>query len=212
VEAWRTELERALRLPIEHLSLYQLTIEPETAFARRAARGQLTPPDTDEAATLYEATQEVCEAAGLPAYEISNHARGASARARHNMIYWQSGDWVGVGPGAHGRITHEGDRLAFEAQRRPADYLDAVAEHGVGWISDAKLTSEETADEMLLMGVRIAEGVEIARIEALRGRPLNPDALAWLVEQGLVAHDAGRVRLTQSGRVLTNRIVAELVS
>ena len=120
VEAWRGELRRALALPVEHVSLYQLTIEPETAFARRVARGQLTPPDNDAAAALYEATQEVCDAAGFPAYEISNHARGAAARSRHNLIYWRSDDWIGVGPGAHGRITHDGARIALEAQRRPS--------------------------------------------------------------------------------------------
>ena len=146
VEAWRAELKRALALPVEHVSLYQLTIEPETAFARRVDRGQLTPPDAmNSAAELYEATQEVCDAAGFPAYEISNHARIDAARSRHNALYWHSDDWIGVGPGAHGRVTHNGARIALEAQRRPADYIDAVHEHGVGWISEATLTGEESA-------------------------------------------------------------------
>jgi len=212
IEAWREELRRALTLPVEHLSLYQLTIEPETAFARRAARGQLAPPDMDAAAALYEATQDVCDAAGFPAYEISNHARGERARTRHNLIYWQSGDWIGVGPGAHGRVTHEGARVALEAQRRPADYIDAVAEHGVGWIMEARLSPEEAADEVLLMGLRTTEGVSLARVEALRGRALNRDALTWLVAQGLTTHESGRVRLTREGRVLANRIAAELAA
>src|SRR5262249_43884358 len=137
VEAWRTELGQALKLPVEHVSLYQLTIEPETAFARKAARGALKAPGAEHAAALYETTQELCDGAGFPAYEISNHARTPTARARHNLLYWRSGDWVGVGPGAHGRITHAGARLTTEAQRRPADYIDAVREHGIGWISDA---------------------------------------------------------------------------
>ena len=208
--AWREELARALTLPIEHASLYQLTIEPETAFARRVERGRLTPPDADAAAALYEATQEVCDAAGFPAYEISNHARSEAAWSRHNTIYWRSGDWIGVGPGAHGRVTHGGVRYALEAQQRPADYIDAVAENGLGWIRETALTGEESADEMLMMGLRIAEGVDLAPVEVLRGRPMNRDALEWLAEQNLVVHADGRVGLTREGRLLANKIAAEL--
>jgi putative oxygen-independent coproporphyrinogen III oxidase len=212
VEAWGAELKRALALPVEHVSLYQLTIEPETAFARRVARGQLTPPGMDAAAVMYEATQENCEAAGFFGYEISNHARGNAARSKHNAIYWRSGDWIGIGPGAHGRVTHEGARYALEAQRRPADYIDAVAERGLGWINETTLSPEERADEMLMMGLRIAEGVDLARVEALRGRELNRAALAWLVEQGLVEHANGHVRLTRDGRLLANKVAAELAA
>jgi oxygen-independent coproporphyrinogen-3 oxidase len=212
VDAWRSELEQALALPIEHASLYQLTIEPGTAFARRVDRHQLTPPNDDLSAELYEATQEVCDAAGLPAYEISNHARSPAGRSRHNALYWMSDDWIGVGPGAHGRVTHNGARVALEAQRRPADYIDAVRENGVGWISEARLTPQEAADEVLLMGLRIEEGVDLARVESLRGAPINHQALAWLIEQNLVTQDNGRIRLTRSGRLLSNRIVAELAS
>ncbi|MGD9968483.1 MAG: radical SAM family heme chaperone HemW [Hyphomonadaceae bacterium] len=212
VDAWRAELSRALLLPIEHVSLYQLTIEPGTALARRVERGQTLPPDDERAAELYEATQTICDAAGFPAYEISNHARADSARSRHNALYWRSQDWIGVGPGAHGRISEAGARLAFEAQPRPADYIDAVRETGVGWISEARLNGEQAGDEMLLMGLRIEEGVDVAAVGALRGKPLNTEALAWLVEQGLVTRDGGRLRLTRQGRLLTNRIVAELVS
>jgi oxygen-independent coproporphyrinogen-3 oxidase len=210
VEAWRQELQRALALPIEHVSLYQLTIEPETAFARRVSRGQMTPPDIDAAASLYEATQEVCEAAGFPAYEISNHARSQAARARHNLLYWRSDDWIGVGPGAHGRVTHQGARISLEAQRRPADYIDAVRENGVGWIEETQLTGEQTADELLIMGLRTDEGMDLARFATLRGTPANADALAWLIEQGLVTQDSGRVRLTPLGRPLANKIALEL--
>lgn len=212
VESWLAELKRALALPIEHASLYQLTIEPDTAFARRLARGDLNPPELEEAAELYDATQQETAELGFPAYEISNHARTPAARARHNEIYWRSQDWIGVGPGAHGRVTHDGARLALEAQRRPADYIDAVTESGVGWLTETPLAPEETADEMLLMGIRLEEGVEIAPIEALRGRPLNRAALAWLIDNGLMFDVAGRARLTARGRTLTNRIVAELVS
>jgi oxygen-independent coproporphyrinogen-3 oxidase len=211
LERWRAELREALMLPAEHVSLYQLTIEPETAFARRAARGDLITPDNDEAAAFYEATQDICEAAGFPAYEISNHARSADARARHNLLYWRAADWIGVGPGAHGRVTHHGERLATEAQRRPADYIDAVAEHGVGWFEDVTLSGEECADEALLMGLRLDEGVDRARIEAMRGKPLNVKAIDWLVAQGLLTTTQSRLVLTRVGRLLTNKIVAELV-
>lgn len=210
LDAWRAELRQALELPVEHVSLYQLTIEPQTAFARRVDRGQLTPPDADASADLYEATQEVCETAGFPAYEISNHARGPAARSRHNALYWRSDDWIGVGPGAHGRVSHNGVRVALEAHRRPADYIDAVRENGVGWITETPLTAEENADEALMMGLRIDEGADVARIEALRGRPLNRDAITWLGEQGLVIADAARIGLTPRGRTLANRIAAEL--
>lgn len=209
-DAWRAELAHALTLPVEHVSLYQLTIEAETAFARRVARGQLTPPGQEEAASLYELTQEVCEAAGFTAYEISNHARGPAAQARHNLIYWRSGDWIGVGPGAHGRVTHDGARIALEAQRRPADYIDAVRENGVGWITETRLTGEESADEVLIMGLRTYEGVDASRFEALRGRPFNPDAVAWLEQQGFIARNGARIWLTQAGRLIANTIAAEL--
>lgn len=212
IEAWREELQRALALPIEHASLYQLTIEPETAFARRVERGQLTPPDDELAASMFEATQEITAAAGFPAYEISNHARNEAARAQHNLIYWRSGDWIGVGPGAHGRVTHNGHRIALEAQRRPGDYIDAVRENGIGVIEQVPLTGEETADELLIMGLRTNEGIDLARFETLRGRPANPQALQWLVEQGLITQEATRVRLTLRGRVLTNKIAAEIAS
>lgn len=211
-EAWRTELERALALPVEHLSLYQLTIEGNTAFARRAARGQLVPPDADAAAGFYQLTQAICEAAGFHAYEISNHARSAAARSRHNELYWTNAEWIGVGPGAHGRLQREDVRTATEAQQRSSDYIDAVREHGVGWLTETALTPEQAADEMLLMGLRIVEGVEIARVEALRGRAVSVDALAWLVEQGLVAHKEGRVWLTPQGRLLADRVSAELAA
>lgn len=212
VEAWRAELTQALTLPIEHVSLYQLTIEAETAFARRVERGALTPPDADAAAELYEATQEITAAAGFPGYEISNHARNTAARAQHNLIYWRSGDWLGVGPGAHGRISHDGVRRATEAHRRPSDYIDAVRENGIGWFEDTTLTSEEIADETLIMGLRTDEGVEIARLDALRAKPINPQALAWLEEQGFVTLTDARVRLTASGKPLANKIAAEIAS
>ena len=212
IEAWRGELQQALTLPVEHASLYQLTIEADTAFARRVARGELQAPTNDEAAAFYEATQEICDAAGFPAYEVSNHTRTLAARSRHNLLYWRGEDWVGVGPGAHGRITHAGARIATEAQRRPADYIDAVREHGVGWVAEATLTGEEAAAEMLIMGLRTSEGVDLRRFATLRGRPANADALRWLVNEGLALTEGDRVVLTASGRVLADKIAAELVS
>lgn len=208
--AWREELTRTLALTVEHLSLYELTIEPHTAFARRVARGQLSPPDDETAAQLYETTQELCEAAGYRGYEISNYARTPEAQARHNLIYWRSDDWIGVGPGAHGRITHDGVRVATESQLRPADYIDAVRENGVGWIRDVQLTDEQSADEMILMGLRTIEGVDIEHVAKLRGRPINPDALTWLTNEGLIVVERTRVRLAPAGRLLANQISAEL--
>ncbi len=211
-ERWRAELEQALALPVEHLSLYQLTIEPDTAFARRAARGQLRQPSTDEAAALYELTQSICDAHGFTGYEISNHARDAAARSRHNLLYWRGENWIGVGPGAHGRITHAGARIATEAQRRPRDYIDAVREHGVGWLIEERLNPEQEADEALLMGLRIDEGFDVARVEALRGRPLNAAARGWLAREALILDDGARIRLSAKGRLLANAVAAELAS
>jgi oxygen-independent coproporphyrinogen-3 oxidase len=212
ITAWRQELRTALTMPIEHASLYQLTIEPDTAFARRVARGELRSPSSDESAAFYEATQEVCEARGFPAYEISNHARSPRAVSRHNLLYWRSQDWIGVGPGAHGRITHDGARIATEAQRRPGDYIAAVRRNGVGWADNALLSSDDASVEQLLMGLRIAEGVELARSETLRGRPSNAQVLSDLSDQGLLKVESGRIRLTARGRLVANAVAAELAA
>jgi oxygen-independent coproporphyrinogen-3 oxidase len=208
---WERELNEALALPAEHLSLYQLTIEPGTAFDRRARRGQLAPPTAGLAADLYETTQRLCEAAGWRAYEISNYARTTAARSRHNLLYWRGDEWIGVGPGAHGRINIEGARHALEAQRAPADYIDAVREHGVGLFLESALSHEAAAAEFVLMGLRIDEGVDIARAERLRGRPLNAEATAWLAEQGLLRRDRQRIALTSEGRIVADKIAAELL-
>ncbi|MEQ1619554.1 MAG: radical SAM family heme chaperone HemW [Terricaulis sp.] len=210
VEEWRRELTAALALPVEHVSLYQLTIEPDTAFARRVARGLLAPPDADACAEFYEVTQDVCDAAGFPAYEISNHARAPLARSRHNLLYWRSHDWLGIGPGAHGRVTDGVRRIATEAQSRPQDYIGAVNQHGIGWLTNAELSGEEIADELLLMGLRTGEGIDLKRFAELRARPINPDAITWLGEQGLLVLNDARARLTARGRLLANKIAAEL--
>ena len=212
LEQWRTELTQALSLPVEHVSLYQLTIEPRTAFARRVERGQLHPPESEAAAELYQATQDVCEAAGFEGYEISNHARSPAARAAHNLIYWRGGDWIGVGPGAHGRVTHQGARIALEAQRRPRDYLDAVRENGLGLITETALSGPEHADEALLMGLRTVEGVAIARLDALRARPVDRKAIADLCALGLLQSDGEIMRLTRAGRLVANAVAATLAA
>lgn len=212
LDAWRSELRAALALPVEHVSLYQLTIEPETAFARRVARGDLKPPGADLAADLYDATQEVCAAAGFAAYEISNHARDAAARSQHNLLYWRSEDWIGVGPGAHGRISNAGKRIATEAHRRPGDYVDAMRESGVGWIEESELSGEQWADEVALMGLRIDEGVDLERISGLRGRSVDAAAVSWLSGQGLVEQAGSMLRLTAAGRKLANKIAADLLA
>jgi oxygen-independent coproporphyrinogen-3 oxidase len=210
--AWEAELAEALALPVEHLSLYQLTVEPGTAFDRRAKRGQLAPPSADLAADLYETTQRMCEAAGFRAYEISNYARFSPARSRHNLLYWRGEEWIGVGPGAHGRMDSNSVRYALQAQRAPADYIDAVREYGVGLIVESTLTPEDAAAELVLMGLRIDEGVDLARAEQLRARPLNGDAIAWLAEQGLVRSADGRIALTSEGRILADKIAAEVLT
>lgn len=210
VAAWREELKRAFKLPVGHLSLYQLTIEQGTAFERKVSRGQITPPDDALAADLYEATQEACAAGGFPAYEISNHALSDAERSKHNLIYWRGGEWIGVGPGAHGRLWENGVRLATEAHRDPNAYIAAVSGHGLGWSAYEALSSEAVADELLLMGLRVAEGVELARVEALHGAPLDPARIADLQHEGLIESDNARLRLTPRGRLLCNAVIAAL--
>lgn len=210
VSAWEAELRRALVLPAEHFSLYQLTIEPGTAFGRAHARGALAPPDDALAATLFEATQTLTADAGAPAYEISNHARHDAARARHNILYWTGADWIGVGPGAHGRLTL-GERLATTAALRPADYVARVREKGLGWASCETLAPDVQAEELILSALRYEGGLDRARAEALRGRPL-PDALKDFLARGLVAEEGGRLRIAPAGWLLADHIAMALAS
>ncbi|MDT8281170.1 MAG: coproporphyrinogen III oxidase, partial [Erythrobacter sp.] len=168
---WRAELGRALDLAVDHLSLYQLTIEGGTAFGDRYAAGKLRGlPEEDLAADMYEATQDICGAAGLEGYEVSNHAK-PGAESRHNLIYWRYGDYVGIGPGAHGRLTLNGQRHATEAWRAPGKWLDAVAT-GSGESLRDPLPLAEQATEYLLMGLRLREGIDMARHARLAGAPL----------------------------------------
>ena len=210
LEAWRAELGEALALGVDHLSLYQLTIEDGTAFGDRLRRGRLRGlPSEDLAADLYFATQDACDAAGLPAYETSNHAR-PGAECRHNLIYWRSGDFAGLGPGAHGRLTIEGRRYATESELVPAKWLRQVTNRGSGECSREPLSTGEQADELFLMGLRLSEGMSLRRHEALGGR-MDPTRLAELAEDGLISLDGDRLRVTEAGRPLLNAILGRLV-
>jgi len=209
-QAWADELGAALTLPVEHFSLYQLTIETGTAFERAVRRGRIAPPPAEAAADLYALTQALCDAAGAPAYEVSNHARGPAAQSRHNRLYWEGADWLGLGPGAHGRIPLEGVRTATVAARTPAAYVAAVAAHGVGWAETEPLDPVDEAEERLMMGLRLLDGVALAPLEARRGRPFARAALDDLIGGGLVVFDGVTLRVTAEGRLLTDRIAREL--
>lgn len=207
---WRDELSRALDAGAEHISPYQLTIEPGTAFDRAVRRGRLVPPADDLAAALFEETQAVLEGAGFEAYEVSNHARGPAARSRHNLVYWQGEDYVGVGPGAHGRLTLRGLRHATEALARPADYTARVAESGAGYGVLEHLDPVARAEERVLSGLRIAPGVPFAELAALS---LDPKAarVQELVALGLLAEDPDRLRATAGGRLVLDEVIRRLL-
>lgn len=210
-DAWAAELRQALALGPDHLSLYQLTIEPGTAFGARFDRGLLRGlPDEDAAAEMYHLTQELCAAAGLPAYEVSNHARPGS-EARHNLIYWRSGDWGGIGPGAHGRLTLNGRRWATETPRDPAAWLNQVETRGQGESERREIPAAEQAEELLMMGLRLDEGVDTARYERLAGRALDAGAVAGLEGLGLVRREGARLRATAAGRAVLNGVIRELL-
>jgi putative oxygen-independent coproporphyrinogen III oxidase len=211
-KAWAAELKRAIAEAAEHLSLYQLTIEPGTPFFGLHRTGKLTVPDEDLARDLYDLTQTVCSDAGLPAYEISNHAR-PGAECRHNLVYWRGHDYAGVGPGAHGRLTVDGRRIATETEKRPESWLIRVEASGSGMVVDENLTSGEVADEYLLMGLRLAEGIDPAHYSAISGRALNPRRVSILRNEGAVETTPdGRLRVTQSGFPLLDAVVADLAA
>jgi oxygen-independent coproporphyrinogen-3 oxidase len=207
--AWADELRRAIELGAEHLSPYQLTIEVGTAFDRAVRRGRFTPADPELGAELYETTQAVLEAQGFTAYEVSNHAHGAAARSRHNLVYWRGWDYVGAGPGAHGRITRGGARHATVAAMKPADYIARVAERGTGFAEEEALSPLEAAEERVLSGLRIEEGVAYAELAALE---LSPGRIADLVAHGLLADDPMRLRATPAGRLVLDRLTADLLT
>lgn len=211
VETWRDELRDALDMAVDHLSLYQLTIEAGTRFADLYRLGKLVTPSDDSAAAMYDVTQEVCEAAGMPAYEVSNHA-APGAESRHNLIYWRYGDYVGVGPGAHGRLTLDGRRVATETLLAPEAWLDAADRDGTGSAVETEIASEDQATEYLLMCLRLREGADLARFEALGGAPLDPNRIAGLVEEGLLVQDGTRLIATARGRIVLNAVLSALLA
>ena len=209
---WAKELKLALAEAGDHLSLYQLTIEPETPFAALHAAGKLKTPDDDTARALYDTTQEVCAAHGLPAYEISNHAR-SGGECRHNLVYWRANEYAGVGPGAHGRLDIDGDRHATATEKRPEAWLEQVERTGHGLVTDELLTREEASDEFLLMGLRLTEGIDVGRYVALSGRPLDPERLAALRDAGLIENvSPDRLRVTLPGFPILDAVVADLAA
>ena len=212
IEGWTAELEQAIDLAADHLSLYQLTIEEGTAFHALHAAGKFAIPDPDLAADLYAATQAVTAARGLPAYEISNHAV-PGAESRHNLVYWRYGEYVGVGPGAHGRFIEEGRRHVTFTEKTPETWLNLVEAKGSGVTGGEILTRSEEADEFLLMGLRLVEGIDVARYEALSGRPLSERRLSMLQEERLVEPVGNsRLRATPAGMIVLDAVVADLAA
>ena len=212
VEQWSSELRSALAQAGEHVSLYQLTIEPETPYAQLHAAGKLPVPDKDTARALFEVTQEICAAQGLPAYEISNHAR-AGGECRHNLIYWRGHEYAGIGPGAHGRLDIAGNRHATATEKRPEAWLARVEQSGDGLVSDEILTLAERADEFLLMGLRLAEGIDPKRYEQIAGRSLQTKRIAFLHQHGFVETTrGGRLRATPTGMPVLDSVVADLAA
>lgn len=206
---WEAELGAALSLAIDHLSLYQLTIEEGTVFQKRFDAGGLRGlPDEDRATDMYEVTQALCETAGLHAYEVSNHAKPGQ-ESRHNLIYWQSGDYVGIGPGAHGRVTLDGARYATEAPKGPFDWLKAVRD-GSGEMLRSVVTTEDRLTEFLLMGLRVADGVELKRLERLGGSVFINN-INYLCEIGMLEQTQVRLRTTVAGRPVLNAVLGRLL-
>ena len=211
VDGWRAELDEAMAMAVDHLSLYQLTIEPGTPFADRHARGGLKGlPDEDPAADMYDLTAKVTAAAGRPAYEISNHA-ALGAEARHNLIYWRSGDWVAVGPGAHGRITRDGTRHATEAPRAPGAWLQAVETTGQGDAGLEPLGAKAASEEYAMMGLRLSEGISMARWAGFGCEP-PADRIAELSDMGLLVLDGDRLTATPDGRRVLNAVLGRLLT
>jgi putative oxygen-independent coproporphyrinogen III oxidase len=210
-DSWAAELDCAIGFGTEHLSLYQLTIEPGTQFASRMAKGDLTPLDPDLAAELFEQTRATTAAAGLPAYEISNHAR-PGAESRHNLTYWRYGNYAGVGPGAHGRR----DGVATVRRKKPENWLARIAANGHGIEQEEELSAEARAQEALLMGLRLGEGVDLSRIAARTGLPIerlvDAAAVDRLARQGLVIRTGDRLVVNESGMLLLDGILAEIVT
>ncbi len=211
VDAWRSELAQALAIAGRHLSLYQLTIEQGTPFGELYARGKLRMPDNETAHAFYQVTQEMAERAGLPAYEVSNHA-APGEESRHNLLYWRYGEYIGVGPGAHGRLIVEGARRAVVAERKPEAWLGLVESRGTGSVENVILTNAEQADEALLMGLRLREGLDLDRVSTLTGHAPAGKAVSDLVALGLIESEPGRIRPKPEGLVVLDEVVRRLAS
>ncbi len=209
--AWRAELEEALAFGTEHLSLYQLTIEPGTPFAVHAQDGRLRIPDEDSAASLFELTQELTAAAGRPAYEISNHAT-PGRECRHNLIYWRYGDYAGVGPGAHGRLTLGRRRIATSGERLPERWQQKVSRDGHGYIEISPIEAGDAAHEHLLMNLRLSEGLDLRAYQSRWGIAIDGARIAELAKNGLVRVDGNRLAATDSGRLVLNSVIAALAA
>jgi coproporphyrinogen III oxidase-like Fe-S oxidoreductase len=210
--AWGAELREAIGHAAEHLSLYQLTIEPGTWFERLRAAGHLAVPTPDEGRALWDVTQETCEAAGLPAYEISNHAR-PGAESRHNLVYWRYGEYAGVGPGAHGRLVTPRGRLATATEKQPEAWLTLVEERGHGVVTEELLSSEAEGDEFLVMGLRLKEGIDPRRYTAFTGRKLDERRIRDLEGDGLISRLSGeRLLVTPDGFPVLDAVVADLAA
>jgi oxygen-independent coproporphyrinogen-3 oxidase len=212
VAEWRGELGGALERAVEHLSLYQLTIEPGTAFHTLHAAGKLPVPDEDLARALYETTQELCDRHGFAAYEISNHAR-AGAECRHNLVYWRYGEYAGIGPGAHGRLVVDGVRRAQSTEKHPETWLATVAAQGHALVEDDPLSPESAGDEFLLMGLRLSEGIDPAVYAALAGHGFSERRVASLIDDGLITlRPDGRIAATPDGALVLDAVVADLAA
>lgn len=210
LEDWSIELKEALTMAVDHLSLYQLTIEDGTAFGDRYKRGRLGGLPTEDIATdMYFATQDICNAAGMNAYEVSNHAQKGS-ESRHNEIYWRYGDYAGIGPGAHGRLTIGGQKYATDTPLSPALWLEKVRKTGSGEGSHIKVPAAEQLTEFLLMGLRLSDGIDLERASNIQGRPFSIQN-KYLAEDGLIEIKSGRLLVTPKGRPLLNAILRELI-
>jgi oxygen-independent coproporphyrinogen-3 oxidase len=212
-QSWADELERAIGHAADHLSLYQLTIEEGTPFKALHEAGKIIMPDDNDGADLYDLTQEITAAHGLPAYEVSNHA-APGAQSRHNLTYWRYGDYAGIGPGAHGRLTlADGQRIATETHRRPEDWMAAVGETGHGMTASNTLKPADGADEMLLMGLRLKEGLDLARLDAEFGWQPSPKRLQAMIDLGMIVRLGNtRIAATQKGMTLLNAVISELAT
>ncbi|WP_354669079.1 radical SAM family heme chaperone HemW [Rhizobium sp. SSA_523] len=210
VEAWEKELNEAVSYAVDHLSLYQLTIEEGTPFYGLHKAGKLIVPDGDQSAALYEATQEITRGFGMPAYEVSNHAK-PGAESRHNLTYWRYGDYAGIGPGAHGRLSQRSMKIATATERKPEAWLDLVERNGHGMVDQDVLDREEQADELLLMGLRLREGVDLARWQQLSKRDPDPAREQTLLEHGFIERIGNsRLRCTPKGMLILDAVVADL--